>query len=303
MAARRVLVTGGAGFIGRHLVAALLARGDAVTVLDNLHRGHREAVDERATFIEADIRDVAALDRALPGHELVYHLAAQSNVMGALQDGEYSFTTNVVGTFNVLRAAANAGAARLVFASSREVYGEPATLPVAEDAPLLARNPYGASKVAGEAYCRAWPGAARLACQVLRFANVYGPGDSGRVIPLWLARAAAGEDLDLYGGRQVLDFVWVETAVQALLAASHRPPTEPINVGSGTGTPLRTLASAILQSVGSRSQLVARPGRDVEVSRFVADVTRMRTLLGVEPPREPLFALASMAESARAAAA
>src|SRR5207248_10684264 len=120
-----------------------------------------------------------------------------------------TFSTNVVGTFNVLSSAARLGVRRVVFASSREVYGEPISLPVDEEAPLLAINSYGASKAAGEAYCRAFRREFGLQTTVLRLANVYGPRDVGRVIPLWLQHASARQDLLVYGGRQVIDFVWI----------------------------------------------------------------------------------------------
>ncbi|MCC7362924.1 MAG: NAD-dependent epimerase/dehydratase family protein [Dehalococcoidia bacterium] len=291
----RVTVTGGAGFIGSHLAAALVAAGDKVTVLDNLHRGRREFVPAGATFLEGDIRDPAAVERAVAGSEVVYHLAAQSNVMGAMGDIDYSFESNVVGTFNVLKAAARAGVRRVVFASSREVYGEPPALPVREDAPLNAKNPYGASKLAGEAYCRAWTSFGDVDVYVLRFANVYGPGDTGRVIPLWLERAHAGQPLQVFGGAQVLDFVPVTTAVQAFRAAATAPNRGPVNVGTGQGTPLPELAERILALTGHRSAIEQLPARGAEVVRFVADVTRMREVLGVEPPAHSLCDLPELA--------
>lgn len=294
----RVVVTGGAGFIGSHLVDALVERGDDVVVLDNLHRGRREFVHPEAHLVDGDVRDEDQVTIALHGADLVYHLAAQSNVMGAMSDVDYSFTTNVVGTFNVLKASARAGVRRLVFASSREVYGEQERLPVPEDAPLLAKNPYGASKLGGEAYCRTWRHAAELDAFVLRFANVYGPRDTGRVIPLWITRALRGEPLELYGGEQVLDFVDVETAVAALLAAASAPNDGPVNVGTNVGVSLRELAARILALVPG-SALELRPARGAEVVRFVADTGRMRSVLGVEPPADPLAGLRPLVESAR----
>lgn len=293
----RSLVTGGAGFIGSHLVDGLLLRGDDVVVLDNLHRGRRDFVDSRATFIEGDIRDPLALAFAMRSVDVVYHLAAQSNVMGAMSDIDYSFETNVAGTFNALRAAGAAGVARFVFASSREAYGEPAAVPVGEADPLVARNPYGASKVAGEAYCRTWATMSPLQVSILRFANVYGLRDSGRVIPLWVSAALRGEPLTLFGGRQVIDFVPVSLAVQALLRAGEQPLDGPVNIGSGSGTSLLELAERILALTGRRSRLEMLPARGAEVVRFVADVSRMRALLGIEPPADPLAALPGLVEA------
>jgi len=296
----RVLVTGGAGFVGSHLVDALVDRGDNVVVLDNLRRGRIEHIDHHiksgaVALITGDIRDEELLSRAIEGAGLVYHLAAQSNVMGAVQDMDYSFTTNVIGTYNVLKAASAAGVRRLVFSSSREVYGDPDRIPVREDAPLAAKNPYGASKLAGEAYCRVWYAATGLDCMILRFANVYGPRDRDRVIPIWLQRASDGEDLEVYGGRQILDFISVGHAVDALLAAATCANEGAVNVGSGKGTQILDLGQRIIGMARAGSTLRILPERGIEVVRFVADVDRMRSVLGIEPPADPLCALDTVA--------
>jgi nucleoside-diphosphate-sugar epimerase len=297
----KIVVTGGAGFIGSHLVDRLLADGASkVVIIDNMHRGRLENLakhraEPRLDLIHADIRDPRTLSAAFAGASIVYHLAAQSTVMGAVDDLTYSFETNVVGTFNVLRAATEVGIQSLVFASSREVYGDAIDLPVGEDQPLLAVNAYGASKVMGEAYCRAFRRTFGLNCITLRLANVYGPRDVGRVIPLWLERAAAGQDLEIYGGKQLIDFVWVEHVVEALIRAVRLPGSlPPINVGSGTGTRIVDLARRIVRLNSSRSRVVIRQARAVEVTRFVADVTRMRQMLGIEPLDDPLANLETM---------
>ncbi len=205
----KVLVTGGAGFIGAHLVVASLAAGDEVVALDNMRRGVRATLPDEARLIEGDIRDRESVALAMRGAQRVYHLAAQSNVLGAVTDTDYSFTSNVIGTYNVLGAARDAGVEQVIFTSSREVYGEVERLPVAEDRPMDPKNAYGASKVAGEVYCRTFQNTYGLDVSVLRLANVYGAGDRDRVIPIWLDRARRGEDLELYGGEQVLDLVTV----------------------------------------------------------------------------------------------
>jgi UDP-glucose 4-epimerase len=290
-----VVVTGGAGFIGTHLVEALLERGGCtVLVLDNLHRGRSDTVaryegDERVRFLRGDVRDAAMVERALDDADLVYHLAAQSNVLGAVSDPRYSFETNVAGTFNVLEAARQGRARRVVFASSREAYGEVERLPVPETHPLTAKNTYGASKVAGEAYCRSFATVFGLETAVLRFSNVYGTGDRDRVIPLWIDRAVRHEPIEVFGGRQVIDFIWVGYAVEALLRAAEAGIAgTPINVGSGSGTPILDLADRIIALAGSRSEVRIVPSRPAEVTQFVADVSAMRERLDLSPDPDPL---------------
>jgi UDP-glucose 4-epimerase len=299
----RYLVTGGAGFIGSHLVDAIVERDlGEVVVVDSLRRGRLSYLSHHdgnpaVRFVEADIRDAEATEASCRGVDTIFHLAAQSNVMGASLDAAYSVETNVMGTVNVLRGACEAGVSRLVFSSSREVYGEPESLPVGEACPLAPKNLYGASKVAGEMYCRAFQSRG-LDVRILRFANVYGPRDTERVIPLWLQRARCGLDLEVYGGNQVIDFVWVQDAVDALICASETISLPgPINVGSGQGTPIIRLAERILQLTGSTSNVLLQPARSEEVVGFVADVTAMKRHLQVDSAADPLGHLSALVGS------
>jgi nucleoside-diphosphate-sugar epimerase len=301
----RILITGGAGFIGHHLVGRLAHdHPGAVTVVDNLHRGDVANLGPCArdiVFRRQDIRDRPALDEAMRGCEVVFHLAAQSSVMGALQDTEYSCSTNVLGTFHVLEAASRAGVKRVVFTSSREVYGEPDHIPVPETALLRPKNPYGASKAAGEMYCRVF-GQNSLQVVVLRLANVYGPRDTERVIPLFVERALRGLPLLLYDGTQILDFVWIDTVVDALVKAGFGEfSSEPLNIGAGKGITIAGLARRILDLTNSRSTLKVEERRNVEVSRFVADTTRAQARLGLPTPEDPLFRLEEVVKWFRAA--
>jgi UDP-glucose 4-epimerase len=299
---KRILITGGAGFIGSHLVDRLaLDKSNRLVLIDNLRRGrliNLEPTGGRFEFIQGDICDRNLLEQAMQGVDLVYHLAAQSNVLGAATDLDYSFRANVIGTFEVLRAAANAGVRRLVFTSSREVYGEPLSLPVVETAAILPKNAYGASKAAGEMYCRAFSSATFMVV-VLRLANVFGARDFDRVIPIFVERAVRGLPLTLYGGKQILDFIWIDMVIDALLRAGNgEPPAGPVNVGSGRPTDLPALANRILSESKSSSPLQVVPARDVEVSRFVADTTLMKQTLGLEPPEDPLCHLGELIEVA-----
>lgn len=298
----KVLVTGGAGFIGTHLVAALATAGNEIVVLDNLHRSRVPL--ERLPgvhFIEGDLRDRQMVYTASRGVRAIYHLGAQSNVLEAVANVDYSFMTNVMGTYHVLAAALEERVERVVFASSREVYGESHDVPVVEECPLNPQNAYGASKASAEVYCRAFQRTYGLDVSVLRLGNVYGPGDYGRVIPLWLERARRHEDLELYGGEQVLDFVPVGTVVEALRrAAATSLGGQPVNVASGVGTRLRDLAVRMQALPGFNARVRLLPARSVEVRHFIADVTRMRTLLGIEPPSaDPLAELPELWDGMR----
>lgn len=293
--AARVVVTGGAGFIGSHLVDRLIADGTGdVVVFDDLSRGCRENLarheaQPRLCLVPGDVRDAAAVERALAGAQVVYHLAARMTPMGGEEDVEGTFSTNVVGTFNVLRAAAAAGVQRVVFASARDVYGEPISLPVDEDHPLMAMNTYGASKAAGEVYCRAFRRKYPLRVVVLRLSNVYGPRDIGHAIPVWLARAQLGQALHVHGGKQIIDFVWIGHAVEAMRrAAAADGSLPPINVASGTGTKIIDLARRIVRLTEGHSKILILPADTLSVTRFVASVDRMRQLLRVEPLLDPL---------------
>jgi nucleoside-diphosphate-sugar epimerase len=290
----KILVTGGAGFIGRHLVKHR-SNTSHIVVLDNLHRVMPGQFAEGIEFREADIRDRSAVENAMDGCEVVFHLAAQSNVMGAIADADYAFSSNVAGTYNVLQAALKERVKRLVFPSSREVCGDPKRVPVRESSPLRPKNAYGTSKVAGEAYCGL---AARegLDTAVLRLANVYGPGDRDRVIPLFADAAASGEPLTVFGEGKVLDFVWIGTVVDALVKAGlgRRSIRGPVNVGSGKGVTIAELARRVVQLSGSSSPVRIVPEREQEVGRFVADITRGKRVLGIEEPDDSLWGLAEM---------
>jgi UDP-glucose 4-epimerase len=299
--ARRIVVTGGAGFIGSHLVDRLIADQAAeVVAFDNFSRGRLDNLahlrnESRFNLIEGDVRDLTAVASAIRGADLVYHLAAQSTVVGAAQSLDYTFQTNVLGTFNVLRAAVQVSVPRVLFASSCEVYGEPISLPVDEDSPLLAINSFGASKVAGEVYCRAFRRELGLNTVILRMANVYGSRDVGRVIPTWVHQASAGQGLQVYGGKQVLDFVHVGKVVECLARAGGLDgPIPPINIGSGTGTRIVDLARRIARLMECQPKIQLQPARPMEVTRLIANVERMRQILMVEPPLDPLSNLAEL---------
>jgi UDP-glucose 4-epimerase len=303
--AHKIVVTGGAGFIGSHLVDRLLAKEDnEVVVFDNLSRGRLSNVAQHRAnphfqLIEGDVRNTAAIADVVRGATTVYHLAAQPPVLGSHSDRTPAFETNVVGTFNVLQAVARAGVERVLFASSLQVYGEPINLPVQEDSPLLAISSYGAGKVAGEAFCRAFRRELGVHVSILRFANVYGPRDTDRVIALWIDQALAGQEIQVFGGKQVIDVVWVDQVVEAMLrTAALAHPMPPTNIAGGTGTRIVELARRIGRLAGSHSRIRLQPARPMDVTRCIANVDRMRQILEIEPPLDPLVNLPRMIPAA-----
>ncbi len=297
----KVLVTGGAGFIGSHLVDRLVEEGHEIIVLDNLFRGSLKALDsyithKKITFLNRDIRDYEQVKQACKGCELVYHLAAQSNVMGAVEDIRYSFSTNVVGTFNVLLAAKEQGVRRLIFSSSREAYGEAGYLPVDESHPLNSKNSYGAGKAAGEKYCQVFQNSGDLEVVILRLANVYGPRDFNRVIPIFIKNVKQGKELTVFGGQQLIDFIAVPFVVSMMrLAAENKKALfGPVNIGSGRGTTLFELASRIMALSGKNSKINVLPARNAEVVKYTADLKRFKEVFKTEPPLDPLDYLKAM---------
>jgi len=279
----RAIVTGGAGFIGSHLVDALLARGDQVWVVDNLASGKRENVPAEAGFFEHDIRDpvVGDLLRDLQP-EACFHLAAQADVVTSVERPEYDAEVNVLGTIALLRAAGTA--TQLVFSSSGgAIYGE-CERPAREDNPLRPLSPYGTSKLAGEEYIRTWNRLYGTRHSVLRFANVYGArqetGLEGGVVAIFLERMASGAETFIYGdGRQVRDFVYVGDVVQAVLTAAGRPAGT-YNVGSGTPTAIGELHTLCRWTSGSERPPTMAPPRPGDLMRSVVDPSLAERELG-----------------------
>jgi UDP-glucose 4-epimerase len=265
----RALVTGGAGFIGSHLVDALLARDDDVVVVDDLSTGRREHVAAAATLLEHDIRAPFAADA-----EIVFHLAAQADVGTSMEQPAYDAEVNVVGTVNVLEAARAAGA-RLVFSSTGgAIYGE-VDGPAREDSALLPVSAYGLAKRSAEVYVEGWNRVFGTRHVTLRFANVYGPRQSasleGGVVAIFLERLSAGEPTTIFGdGSITRDFVHVDDVVRALLAASGHDGGV-FNVGTGIETTIADLHRLCEQAVGVDAPPSFGPPRPGDAQRSVLD--------------------------------
>jgi UDP-glucose 4-epimerase len=281
----RAIVTGGAGFIGSHVVDALVARGDDVTVLDDLSSGRRENVNSGAELVVGDIRDdeaVAALFRELRP-EACFHLAAQADVRVSVERPDYDCEVNVLGTIRILEAALEPGA-RIVFASTGgAIYGE-CEEPAPETAARSPLAPYGASKLAGEEYLATYNRLHGSGHTTLRYGNVYGPrqdphGEAG-VVAIFLGRLASGETPHVFGdGRQERDYVFVEDVARATLAALARPAGT-FNVGTGVATSVLELLGACLRVTGLDVEAVFDPPRLGELMRSVLDTGLAAEALG-----------------------
>lgn len=291
----RVVVTGGAGFVGSHVVERLVGRGDDVLVLDDLSRGRRDQLPAAAELVVVNVADeaaAAALRAFRP--QAVVHLAAQMDVGASVRGPERDAEVNVVGTVRLLRAAADAGAACFVLASSGgAIYGDAAELPTPEEAPAQPRSPYGASKACGELYLELWQRTCGLRTVSLRLSNVYGPrqrgdGESG-VVAIFAERLRRGEAPKIFGdGSQARDFVYVGDVVDATLGALTVPAARgAINVGTGIATSLTQLVAALRARLGGPAPTFApgKPG-EVHVSRLcvarAADVLSWRPKVSLE---------------------
>lgn len=295
----RALVTGGAGFIGSHVVDALLARGDDVTVLDDLSTGRRENVHPEASFIEGSITSASTVAEAAEEADVVFHLAAQIDVRRSVTDPALDLRINVGGTINVVSAAR-----RVVFASTGgAIYGETDVVPTPEDAPERPEAPYGQAKLAAEGYLRLLGGLHGVGVTCLRFANVYGPRQDplgeGGVCAIFCGAAVNGTGVTVFGdGEQTRDFVYVGDVVEALLAGGEPDaPFGPFNVGTGVETSVNGLA----EQLGLEPQrAAARPG---EVQRSCLDPARAAAELGWRPRTDLATGLERTLAWARAQAA
>ena len=276
----RVLVTGGAGFIGSHLVDALIGRGDVVTVIDDLSTGRRAHVAAGATLIEHDIREPFATDA-----EVVFHLAAQADVGTSMERPAFDAAVNVVGTVNVLEAARASGAAVLFASTGGAIYGD-VNHPAAEDDHRRPVSAYGIAKLCAEEYVAGWARIHRLATCVLRLANVYGPRQSatleGGVVAILLERMRDDDETWVFGdGEQTRDFVHVSDVVGAALSAIGH--TGVFNVGTGVETSIAELHRLCREISGNAAPPSYGPTRAGDARRSVLDIGRASRELGWSP--------------------
>ena len=298
-AARRpnILVTGGAGFIGSELVRQAVSHGLPVVVIDNLVNGRRENLADLSpdcvSLVEADIRDLSRWSSHLEEVSCVYHLAClgvRHSVHAPVENHE----VNATATLHLLEASRRAGVPRFVYVSSSEVYGTAQRTPMTEDHPTFPCTVYGASKLAGECYTRAYHSTYGYSTVVVRPFNAYGPrshheGDSGEVIPRFMLRCMAGRPLVVFGdGQQTRDFSYVGDTAAGILAAGAAPGLmgQTVNLGFGAEVSIATLAGLVQEVVGRTVPVEHQDGRPGDVLRLFADTSRAERLLRYKPKVE-----------------
>jgi UDP-glucose 4-epimerase len=288
------LVTGGAGFIGSHIVDALLARGDRVRVLDDLSTGRLENLNHcinEIEFIEGDVRDEEIAQQAATGVDFLFHLAAMVSVSQSMVQPVEAELINAVGTLNLLQAAGATGVRRVILSSTCAVYGDEPTLPKIETMPPHPKSPYAISKLTAEHYCKLYAEAFRLETVVLRYFNVFGPRQDpsspySGVISIFVDKMSQGMPVTIFGnGEQTRDFVFVSDVVQANLLAAKAPTAvgQVFNIGTGHPVTINQLFGSLGKIFGYNLKPVYKPPRAGDVLHSHADPAQARSILGWQP--------------------
>lgn len=284
----KILVTGGAGFIGSRVTKLLLDQGHTVTVVDNLSHGHKEAIDSRSFFIEADILDQEKLKEVLGGHDGVIHMASLIEVGESVKQPVEFAQNNILGTVNLLQAMNAAGVTKIIFSSSACVYGTPTKLPISEDDPIGAQeNPYGITKIAMEQFCLLYHKLCNFDVVILRYFNPYGPGElhhpETHAIPNFIKAALEKKPLPLFWkGEQVRDFIYIDDLAQAHVLPLNLSGLHMYNVGTETGVKVIDVIKTIFQLVGYEVPIDDKGERKGDVASLVASAQKIKKELGWE---------------------
>jgi UDP-glucose 4-epimerase len=290
----KCLVTGGAGFIGSHIVDALLRRGDGVRVLDNMSTGQPNTIKDfgsKIEFIQGDLREKADLERAVTGVDVIFHEAALRSVPRSIDDPNATNEVNIDGTLALLLAARTAGVKRVVYASSSSAYGDQKTFPQVESMRCSPLSPYAVSKLAGELYSIVFSRTFGLETVSLRYFNVFGPRQQpesqyAAVIPKFMLSAKRGEPLDVHSdGKQSRDFTFIENVVQANLLASQKPKAagEFFNIANGKNYSLLDIVAVLEKLSGRKLARRHGPARAGDVRKTWANISKAKRLLGYKP--------------------
>jgi len=284
----RALVTGGAGFIGSHLVEELLREGLEVVVLDNLSVGRRDYVPEGAVFVEGSILDKKIAGKAMDGVDVVFHNAARVSIRDSVKNFAKDAETNVLGTVKVLECALSHNIKKFVYASSMAVYGDVDKLPIKEDIQTKPTSPYGVSKLSGEYYCMLL-GGGNLDVTVLRYFNTYGVRQTLTpyvgVVTIFINKILSGETPVIFGsGEQIRDFVHVKDVARAnVLAMEKSASNQVFNIGSGMGRTINEVAKILAEKINPGAEFINGPQQHGEPSNSIADISRAKKVLGFDP--------------------
>lgn len=289
----RILVTGGAGFIGSHVVDRYVGMGHEVVAFDNLSSGRRDFVNAKARLVEADLVDADAVERCIADFapDVVNHHAAQIDVRKSVSDPVFDATTNILGGIRLLESCSRHGVRKFIYASTGgALYGEGRSLPATEDHPVNPEAPYGASKHTLEHYLYIWKLLHGLDYTVLRYPNVFGPrqnphGEAG-VNAIFIGLMLDGKAPHVFGtGEQVRDYLYVADVVEANALALDRASGEVLNIGTGVGTSVNDIIRELEGIIGFRGEVVYEAPRPGEIQRIYLDASRAKTVLGWAPAR------------------
>lgn len=282
----KIVVTGGAGFIGSHVNKLLLRNGHQVTVVDNLSHGHQELVDPKATFVQADILDQTKLEQILPNHDVVIHMASLIEVGESVKKPVEFAQNNIVGTVKLLAAMKAAGVKKIIFSSSVCVYGTPQKLPITEDDPLGDQeNPYGITKVTMEEFCILYHKLFGFDVTILRYFNPYGPGELHKpethAIPNFVKAALSKQPIPLFWkGEQVRDFIYIDDLVKAHVLPLNLSGLHIYNVGTETGVKVIDVVKKIFKILGYEVPIDNKGERKGDVAQLVASAQKIKKELG-----------------------
>lgn len=288
----KVVVTGGAGFIGSHLCQELIQRGKQLVIMDDLSTGKKENIEtligDRVDFVKGSVTDLPLLNKLFEAIDCVFHLAAIPSVPRSLENPLVSHQTNATGTLNVLLAAKDKAVRKVVYASSCAVYGEAKASPVTENVLPSPQSPYAVTKLVGEYYCQVFQQVYNLPTVCLRYFNVYGPRQDlssqyAAVIPKFISRLLEGKPPIILGdGEQTRDFIFVQDVVAATILAAQDNITGIFNIGTGKGVTIKELAQLISDIMGKDIKPIHQERKPGDIRHSVADISKVRAF-GFEP--------------------
>jgi len=284
----KILVTGGAGFIGSSITRLLIQNNFEVIVYDNLSKGHEDAIDPKAEFVNGDIRNKESLEKALNGVDAIIHAAGFIVVPESVEKPELYFDNNLKGAVTVLEAMRSTKVNKIIFSSSAAVYGNPKSIPIKEEDPTFPTSPYGADKLAFEAYLAAYHNAYNIETISLRYFNAYGQGErhipETHVIPNYISAIIKDQPIPLTGSiEQVRDFVYIDDIARAHIEALKLDGHQILNLGSGSGVKLAKLIETLEKVSGKKIKINRKPPRPGDPKELIADISKIKKLLNWEP--------------------